>query len=95
MIGAFDLGVSFLAESSAELRKHGRIGHLPRVLIAQAWSEMQLGDWVGALREAEEAARFAEETRDTLWSAAAMILKAKLAGMHGDLERRRPAFGGV
>jgi DNA-binding CsgD family transcriptional regulator len=87
VIGAFDLGASFLAECSAELRKQGRIGHLPRALFAQAWAEMELGDWVGAVREAEEAARFAEETGDALWSAAATILKAKLAGMQGDLER--------
>ncbi|WP_246667642.1 AAA family ATPase [Bradyrhizobium macuxiense] len=61
IIGAFDLGVSFLAESNAELRKQARIGNLPRVLFAQAWSEMEVGDWVGAMREAEEAVRLAEE----------------------------------
>jgi DNA-binding CsgD family transcriptional regulator len=87
IIGAFDLGISFLAECNAELRKQGRIGNLPRALFAQAWSEMEVGDWVGAVREAEEAARFAEETGDTLLSAAAMIMKAMLAGMQGDLER--------
>jgi ATP/maltotriose-dependent transcriptional regulator MalT len=87
IIGAFDLGVSFLAECNAELRKQGRIGNLPRALFAQAWSEMEVGDWVGAVREAEEAARFAEETGDTLLSAAAMIMKAMLESMQGDLER--------
>ena len=87
LIGAFDLGASFLAQSSAELRKQARIGYLPRVLFAQAWAEMEIGDWVGAMREAEETVRFGEETRDTLWSAAATIVKAKLAGMQGDLEQ--------
>ena len=62
VIGAFDLGVSFLAESTAELRKQARIGNLARVLFAQAWAEMEVGDWIGAMREAEEAVRFAEET---------------------------------
>jgi DNA-binding CsgD family transcriptional regulator len=87
VIGAFDLGVRFLTESGAELRKQGRIGNLPRLLFAQAWSEMEVGDWVGAAREAEEAARLAEETGSTLWIAAAAIMKARLAGMQGDLER--------
>ncbi|WP_076859609.1 helix-turn-helix transcriptional regulator [Bradyrhizobium mercantei] len=87
VVGAFDLGASFLAESSAELRKQARIGNLARVLFAQAWAEMEIGDWVGAKREAEEAVRFAEETGSTVWTAAGTIVKAKLAGMQGDLRQ--------
>lgn len=87
VIGAFDLGVSFLAESTAELRKQARIGNLARALFAQAWAEMEVGDWIGAMREAEEAIRFAEETGSTVWTAAATIVKAKVAGMQGSLER--------
>ena len=87
VIGAFDLSVSFLAESNAELRKQARIGNLPRALFTQAWAEMEVGDWVGAMRHAEEALRLAEETGGALWTAAATIVKAKLAGMQGDLER--------
>jgi DNA-binding CsgD family transcriptional regulator len=87
VIGAFDLGVSFLAESSAALREQARLSDLARVLFAQAWAEMEVGDWIGAMRESEESVRFAEETGGTLWIAAATIVKAKLAGMQGDLER--------
>jgi DNA-binding CsgD family transcriptional regulator len=87
VIGAFDLSVSFLAESSAALRAQGRLGDLARVLFAQGWAEMEVGDWTGAIREAEESVRFAEETGGTLWIAAATILKAKLAGMQGSLEQ--------
>ena len=39
------------------------------------------------MREAEESVRFAEETGGTLWIAAATIVKAKLAGMQGNLEQ--------
>jgi len=42
---------------------------------------------MGAMREAEESVRFAEETGGTLWIAAATIVKAKLAGMQGNLEQ--------
>ncbi|WP_316396268.1 ATP-binding protein [Bradyrhizobium sp. 33ap4] len=87
VVGAFDLGVSFLADSTAELRKQARIGNLSRALFAQAWAEMEVGDWIGAMREAEEAIRFAEEIGSIVWKAAAAIVKAKVAGMQGNLER--------
>jgi DNA-binding CsgD family transcriptional regulator len=86
-IGAFDLSVTFLAESNAALRTQGRLGDLARVLFTQGWAEMEVGDWVGAMREAEESVRFGEETKGALWIAGATILKAKLAGMQGNLEQ--------
>ena len=87
VVGAFDLSVSLLAEFSAALRTQGRLGDLARVLFAQGWAEMEVGNWPGAMREAEESVRFAEETHGTLWIAGATILKAKLAGMQGNLEQ--------
>ncbi len=87
VIGAFDLGVGFLSESSAALREQGRLSDLARVLFAQAWAEMEVGHWTSAMREAEEAVRFAEETGGTPWIAAATIVKARLAGMQGDIEQ--------
>lgn len=87
VIGAFHLGASFLGESSAALRAQGRLSDLARVLFAQAWAEMEIGDWMAAMREAEESVRFAEETGGTLWIAAATVVKAKLAGMQGNIEQ--------
>lgn len=87
VIGAFDLGVSFLSDSATALRDQGRLSDLARVLFAQAWAEMEVGDWTGAMSEAEESVRFAEETGGDLWNAAATIVKAKLAGMMGNLEQ--------
>jgi len=87
VIGAFDLGASFLAETCDALRKRGLVSHLPRFLFGQAWAEMEVGDWVGAMRDAEEAIRLAEEIGSTLWMAAATIVKAKMVGMQGDLEQ--------
>ncbi len=48
---------------------------------------MEVGDWMGAMREAEESVRFGEETSGTLWIAGATILKARLAGMQGNLDQ--------
>src|SRR6185436_5768784 len=56
-------------------------------LFAQAWAEMEVGDWIGAMREAEDAIRFAEETGSVVWRAAATIVKAKVVGMQGNLEQ--------
>jgi DNA-binding CsgD family transcriptional regulator len=86
-IGAFDLSMSFLAEANASLRAQGRLGDLARVLCTQGHAEMEVGDWAGAMREAEESVRFGEETNETLWIAAATILKARLVGMQGNLEQ--------
>lgn len=86
IIGAFDISVSLLAEFSAALRAQGRLGELARVLFARGWAEMEVGNWAGAMREAEESARLAEETGGTLWMAAATILKAKLVGMQGNVD---------
>jgi len=86
-IGAFDLGVSFLTKAGAALREQGRISDLARVLFSLAWAKMEIGDWTGAMREAEEVARLAEETGGALWIAAATIVKAKLTGMLGNLEQ--------
>lgn len=86
-IGAFDLSVSFLAGVNAELRAQGRLGDLARVLCTQGHAEMEVGDWTGAMREAEEAVRLGEETNETLWIAGATILKARLAGMQGNLDQ--------
>src|SRR5262249_51655715 len=84
VIGAFDLGVHFLTRASAALREQGRLSDLARVLFAQAWAEMEVGDWLGAMREAEEAVRLAQEVGHPLWIAAATIVKAKVAGMQGN-----------
>ncbi|MET3521846.1 helix-turn-helix transcriptional regulator [Mesorhizobium abyssinicae] len=87
VIGTFDLAVHFLNRSSAALREQGRLSDLARVLFSQAWAEMEVGDWIGAMREAEESARLAEEVGGNLWIAAATIVKAKLAGMRGNFEQ--------
>jgi DNA-binding CsgD family transcriptional regulator len=87
VVGAFDLSVSLLAKFSASLRAQGRLGELARILFAQGWAEIEVGNWAGAMRDAEECARLAEETGGTLWIAGAAIMKAKLAGMQGNLEQ--------
>lgn len=87
VVGAFDLGASFLMDSAAALRAQGRLSDLARVLFALAWAKMEIGDWAGAGREAEEASRLAEETGGDLWIAAATIVKARVYAAQGNVER--------
>jgi DNA-binding CsgD family transcriptional regulator/tetratricopeptide (TPR) repeat protein len=87
VIGTFDISVSLLTESSAALRAQGRLSDLARVLFALGWAETEVGDWTGAMREAQESVSLAEETSGIPWIAAATILKARLAGMQGNLEQ--------
>jgi len=84
VIGAFDLGVGFLANSSSSLRDQGRLGDLARVQFALAWAQVEVGDWNGAKVSAEEGERLAEETERPHWIAAANIVKAKIAAMRGE-----------
>lgn len=86
VVGAFDLAAGFLAVSVAGLRAQGRLGHLARVLVLQAWVAAQLADWNVASPVAEEAGRFASETGEPLWIEGAKVVKATVAGMRGDEE---------
>jgi DNA-binding CsgD family transcriptional regulator/tetratricopeptide (TPR) repeat protein len=86
VVGAFDVAAGFLAEAVAVSRAQGRLGHLARVLVLQAWAAAQLADWDVAIPVAEEAGRFASETGESLWEAGAQVVKATVAGMRGDQE---------
>jgi DNA-binding CsgD family transcriptional regulator len=84
--GAFDLAAPYLAASADVLRNQGRLGHLPRVLVAQAWAAVYVADWRVALPLADEAARLATETNDALFGAGARVVGAMVAALRGDAE---------
>ncbi|MCP2216073.1 DNA-binding CsgD family transcriptional regulator/tetratricopeptide (TPR) repeat protein [Bradyrhizobium elkanii] len=84
--GSFDLGVMWLTQASSALREQGRLGGLARLLFSRGYAEMETGDWMGALQSAEESIQFAEETGDMVITAAATIIRAKLAGMRGNID---------
>lgn len=86
VVGAFDLALPFLTGAAANLRSHGRLGHLPRVLVAQAWAAMYVSDWGVALPIAEEATRLAAETNDAVFGAGGRVVQAMVAAMRGEAE---------
>ncbi|MCW2986464.1 MAG: transcriptional regulator, LuxR family, partial [Conexibacter sp.] len=87
VVGAFDLGVDFLAAAVEGLRTQGRLGHLPRLLTLYSSMAARLGEWEAAMTAAEEARRLAEELAEPQWAAAADTAIALVAAMRGDEEK--------
>ena len=83
VVGAFELGLLFLASASAAARDEGRLWDLARTLFALSWAQVEVGDWYGALGSADEAAALAEESGGAHWVAAANIVRARVAAMRG------------
>jgi DNA-binding CsgD family transcriptional regulator len=86
VVGAFDIGMSFLSTAVDGLRAEGRLGHLPRMLALYGTVAARLGDWDVAIPAAEEARRLATEFGEPMWVSAADTVVATIAGMRGDEE---------
>jgi ATP/maltotriose-dependent transcriptional regulator MalT len=84
VVGAFDLGIQFLAAAVDGLRTEGRLGHLPRVLTLYSNMAARVGDWDVAVTAAEEASRLADELAEPQWAAAADTAMSQVAAMRGD-----------
>ncbi len=84
VVGAFDLGVDFLATAVEGLRGQGRLGQLPRILMLYSNMAARLADWDIAIPASAEARRLAEELGDTQMEAAAETAMSLIAGMRGD-----------
>jgi ATP/maltotriose-dependent transcriptional regulator MalT len=84
VVGAFDLGIDFLAAAIDGLRTEGRLGHLPRLLVLYSSMAARLGHWDVAIPAAEEARRLADELAEPQWMAAADTAIAFVAAMRGD-----------
>ena len=84
VVGAFDLGVDFLATAVEALRDEGRLGHLPRMLTLYSSMAARLADWDVAIPAAAEARRLASELGEPQWTAGADTVVSLIAGMRGD-----------
>jgi DNA-binding CsgD family transcriptional regulator len=86
-VGAFDRSSALLATSEARLREHGRLRLLAQVLASRGWAAIQLADWSLAIPAAEEAARLARETGQSLWEAGARATMATAYAVRGNQTR--------
>jgi DNA-binding CsgD family transcriptional regulator len=87
VVGAFDIGMTFLAEAVEGLRAEGRVGHLTRMLVLQGQVAAQLADWDVAIPAAEEARRLATELGEPMWMAGAQAVVSMIAGTRGEAEK--------
>jgi DNA-binding CsgD family transcriptional regulator len=84
VVGAFDLGIDFLAAAVDGLRTEGRLGHFPRLLTLHSRLAARTGDLDEAITAAGEASRIAAELGEPQWRAAADTVVSLVAAMRGD-----------
>jgi ATP/maltotriose-dependent transcriptional regulator MalT len=84
LCGAFDLCRDFSAAAAPALRAQGRLGLLARVVGAEAWSAVVVGDLSAAIVACDESRRLARETSQPLMYALMSATAAKLAALRGE-----------
>lgn len=84
LCGAFDLSRDFSAAAATTLRAQGRLGLLARVVGAEAWSAIVVGDLGAAIVACDESRRLARETTQQLMYALMSATAAKLAAIRGE-----------
>jgi DNA-binding CsgD family transcriptional regulator len=84
LCGAFDLSRGFSVAAAAALRAQGRLGLLSRVVGAEAWSALVVGDLGAAIVACDESRRLARETTQHLMYALMCATAAKLAALRGE-----------
>jgi DNA-binding CsgD family transcriptional regulator len=86
-VGDFEQCSRLLATALAGLRAQGAVGELAHALGFQAWTAICLGNWPLAASAADEAAQWAQETRQSLWSEGANLAQAAVAAARGEYAR--------
>jgi DNA-binding CsgD family transcriptional regulator/tetratricopeptide (TPR) repeat protein len=83
-VNDMDTAFSLLPPAISAYRAQGRLALLAQVLSVRALMGVLLGQWTVARSAADEAARLAAETKQTLFLANAKTAQASLAGLRGD-----------
>ncbi|PXW25164.1 UNVERIFIED_CONTAM: regulatory LuxR family protein [Williamsia faeni] len=69
-----------------DVRLRGQLASLPRVLLMQSWTAIAMANWAIAVPALDEARRLAEETRQPLWEASALLGQGLIDALHGDAD---------
>jgi DNA-binding CsgD family transcriptional regulator len=86
-VGDFEQASRLLATAIDGLRSQGMLGELAHALGFQAWTAICMGNWRLAASAADEAARWAQETLQSLWVGAAYLAQAAVAAARGEYTR--------
>ena len=85
-IGDYEAASRLFSTAAERLRDEGRLALLTQTLTMRALGAFLLGDWVLAGPTTDEAIRLAEDTDQPIYQAAAIVPRAALAAVHGDVE---------
>ncbi len=92
MMGGYDHAAGFLRHAAAGLRAQGRLWLLAQTLVSLSFVSAHTVDWESGLPSVAEAARLAEENAQPRWLTGALIAKAQLSAVRGELETARAAI---
>jgi DNA-binding CsgD family transcriptional regulator/tetratricopeptide (TPR) repeat protein len=83
-IGDILQSMDLMDRAAPMLRAQGRLGLLAQLLVVRSWTDINVGQFKDALREAEEGHRLAIETGQPIWTAMSQIGRGILVGLRGE-----------
>ncbi|MFI9611624.1 ATP-binding protein [Streptomyces sp. NPDC052023] len=92
MAGAYDLAGGFLRHAAAGLRAQGRLGLLTQTLVSLSFTSAHVVDWEAGVPSVAEAVRLAQESGQRRWLTGALIAKAQLTAVLGDVAAAQGAI---
>jgi DNA-binding CsgD family transcriptional regulator len=83
-VGDITQAIELMDRVAPTLRAQGRLGLLAQLHVLRALAGLNVGQFVEALREAEEGNRLAIETAQPIWTAMSQMVRGVLLGLRGD-----------
>jgi DNA-binding CsgD family transcriptional regulator/tetratricopeptide (TPR) repeat protein len=83
-VGDITQAIELMDRAAPTLRAQGRLGLLAQLHVLRALAGLNVGQFIGAQREAEEGNRLAIETAQPIWTAMSQMVRGVLLGLRGD-----------
>src|SRR4029077_20387125 len=83
-VGDITQAIDLMDRVAPTLRAQGKLGLLAQLHVLRALAGLNVGQFVEALREAEEGNRLAIETAQPIWTAMSQMVRGVLLGLRGD-----------
>jgi DNA-binding CsgD family transcriptional regulator len=83
-VGDITQSIELMDRAAPTLRAQGRLGLLAQLHVLRALAGLNVGQFVEALREAEEGNRLAIETAQPIWTAMSQMTRGVLLGLRGE-----------
>jgi DNA-binding CsgD family transcriptional regulator len=85
-LGMHRVAADYLDACVDRLRREGRLVALAQALVERAWCRIHIGRWDGAIADAQDACRMADETAQPIWLAGGQVAEAMVAALRSDAE---------